>query len=93
MLRDTPFIAYDAVEPFDTSLSLDKRRAWWDKFQYTASSGGWWEQELCTRLYSRLSHNSGTKAWVQQLPESVRRSWKALRPVLQGILQVFRVSG
>ncbi|OWY94947.1 hypothetical protein PHMEG_00035185 [Phytophthora megakarya] len=38
-----PFIAYDAVEPFDTSLSLDKRRA------------------------CRLSHNPGTKAWVQQL--------------------------
>ncbi|OWZ02064.1 hypothetical protein PHMEG_00026439 [Phytophthora megakarya] len=73
-----PFIAYDAVEPFDTSLSLDKRRAWWDKFQYTASSGGWREQELCTRLYSRLSHNPDTKAWVQQLPESVRRSWKQL---------------
>ncbi|OWY96462.1 hypothetical protein PHMEG_00033265, partial [Phytophthora megakarya] len=49
-----PFIAYDAVEPFDTSLSLDKRRA------------------------CRLSHNPGTKAWVQQLPESVRRSWKQL---------------
>ncbi|OWZ11335.1 hypothetical protein PHMEG_00015656 [Phytophthora megakarya] len=73
-----PFIAYDAVEPFDTSLSLDKRRTWWDKFQYTASSGGWREQELCTRLYSRLSHNPGTKAWVQQLPESVCRSWKQL---------------
>ncbi|OWZ05042.1 hypothetical protein PHMEG_00022943 [Phytophthora megakarya] len=73
-----PFIAYDAVVPFDTSLSLDKRRAWWDKFQHTASSGGWWEQELCTRLYSRLSHNPGTKAWVQQLPEFVRRSWKQL---------------
>ncbi|OWY95541.1 hypothetical protein PHMEG_00034429 [Phytophthora megakarya] len=53
-----PFIAYGAVEPFDTSLSLDKRRAWWDKFQYTASSGGWREQELCTRLYSRLSHKT-----------------------------------
>ncbi|OWY99049.1 LOW QUALITY PROTEIN: hypothetical protein PHMEG_00030022 [Phytophthora megakarya] len=64
-----PFIAYDAVETFDTSLSLDKRRAWWDKFQYTASSGGWREQELCSRLYRRLSHNPGTKAWVQQLPE------------------------
>ncbi|OWZ05127.1 LOW QUALITY PROTEIN: hypothetical protein PHMEG_00022839 [Phytophthora megakarya] len=51
-----PFIAYDAVEPFDTSLSLDKRRARWDKLQYTASSGGWRKQELCTRLYSRLSH-------------------------------------
>ncbi|OWZ00997.1 LOW QUALITY PROTEIN: hypothetical protein PHMEG_00027695 [Phytophthora megakarya] len=73
-----PFIAYDAVEPFDTSLSLDKRRAWWDKFQYTASGGGWREQELCTRLYSRLSHNLGTKAWVQQLPASVRRSWRQL---------------
>ncbi|OWY99665.1 hypothetical protein PHMEG_00029301 [Phytophthora megakarya] len=59
-----PFTAYDAVEPFDTSLSLDKRRAWWDKFQYTASSGGWREQELCTRLYSQLSHNPGTKAWL-----------------------------
>ncbi|OWZ00203.1 LOW QUALITY PROTEIN: hypothetical protein PHMEG_00028662 [Phytophthora megakarya] len=64
-----PFIAYDAVEPFDTSLSLDKRRAWRDKFQYTASSGGWREQELCTRLYSRLSHNPGTKAWVQPLSD------------------------
>ncbi|OWY94903.1 hypothetical protein PHMEG_00035240, partial [Phytophthora megakarya] len=72
-----PFIAYDAVEPFDTSLSLDKRWAWWDKFQYTASSGGWREQELCTRLYSRLSHNPGTKAWVQQFPVSVRR-WRQL---------------
>ncbi|OWY93247.1 hypothetical protein PHMEG_00037430 [Phytophthora megakarya] len=49
-----PFIAYDAVKPFDTSLSLDKRRA------------------------CRLSHNPGTKAWVQQLPESLRRSWKQL---------------
>ncbi|OWZ00913.1 hypothetical protein PHMEG_00027796 [Phytophthora megakarya] len=49
-----PFIAYDAVEPFDTSLSLDKRHA------------------------CRLSHNPGTKAWVQQLPESVRRSWRQL---------------
>ncbi|OWY92140.1 hypothetical protein PHMEG_00038975 [Phytophthora megakarya] len=49
-----PFIAYDAVEPFDTSLSLDKRRA------------------------CRLSHNPGTKAWVQQLPVSVRRSWRQL---------------
>ncbi|OWZ06784.1 LOW QUALITY PROTEIN: hypothetical protein PHMEG_00020919 [Phytophthora megakarya] len=73
-----PFIAYDAVEPFDTSLSLDKRRAWWDKFQYTTSSGGWRDQELCTRLYSRLSHNPGTKTWVQQLPASVRRSWRQL---------------
>ncbi|OWY94159.1 hypothetical protein PHMEG_00036190, partial [Phytophthora megakarya] len=73
-----PFIAYDAVEPFATSLLLDKRRAWWDKFQYTASSGGWQEQELCTRLYSRLAHNPGTKAWVQQLPASVRRSWRQL---------------
>ncbi|OWY95510.1 LOW QUALITY PROTEIN: hypothetical protein PHMEG_00034472 [Phytophthora megakarya] len=52
-----------------TLHSLDKRRAWWDKFQYTASSGGWREQEF------RLSHNPGTKAW---LPESVRRSWKQL---------------
>ncbi|OWZ22891.1 hypothetical protein PHMEG_0002345 [Phytophthora megakarya] len=33
-------------------------------------SGGWREQELCTRLYSRLSYNPGTKAWVQQLPET-----------------------
>ncbi|OWZ09998.1 hypothetical protein PHMEG_00017219 [Phytophthora megakarya] len=57
---------------------LDKRRAWWDKFQYTASSGGWRDQELCTRLYSRLSHNPGTKAWVQQLPAPVRRSWRQL---------------
>ncbi|OWY97528.1 LOW QUALITY PROTEIN: hypothetical protein PHMEG_00031921, partial [Phytophthora megakarya] len=62
-----PSIAYDAVEPFDTTLSLDKRRAWWE------AAG-----ELCTRLYSRLSHNPGTKAWVQQLPESVRRSWRQL---------------
>ncbi|OWY90490.1 LOW QUALITY PROTEIN: hypothetical protein PHMEG_00041362, partial [Phytophthora megakarya] len=31
-----PFIAYDAVEPFDTSLSLDKRRAWWDKSTETS---------------------------------------------------------
>ncbi|OWZ09059.1 hypothetical protein PHMEG_00018298 [Phytophthora megakarya] len=73
-----PFIAYDAVEPFDTSLSLDKRRAWWTKFQYTASSGGWREKELCIPVYSRLSHNPGTKAWVQQLPESARRSWRQL---------------
>ncbi|OWZ01114.1 hypothetical protein PHMEG_00027567 [Phytophthora megakarya] len=65
-----PFIAYDAVEPFDTSLSLDKRRAWCDKFQYTASSGGWREH--------RFSHNPGTKAWMQQLPELVRRSWRQL---------------
>ncbi|OWZ03062.1 LOW QUALITY PROTEIN: hypothetical protein PHMEG_00025274 [Phytophthora megakarya] len=75
---EQPFIAYDAVEQFDTSLSLDKRRAWWDKYQNTASSGGWREQELCTRLYSRLLHNPGTKAWVQQLLESVRRSWRQL---------------
>ncbi|OWZ01891.1 hypothetical protein PHMEG_00026650 [Phytophthora megakarya] len=27
---------------------------------------------------NRLSHNQGTKAWVQQLPESVRRSWRQL---------------
>ncbi|OWY94761.1 LOW QUALITY PROTEIN: hypothetical protein PHMEG_00035419 [Phytophthora megakarya] len=67
-----PFIAYDAVESFDTSLLLDKRRAWWDKFRYTVSSGGWWEQEF------RLSHNPGMKAWVQQLPESVRRSWRQI---------------
>ncbi|OWY96354.1 hypothetical protein PHMEG_00033396 [Phytophthora megakarya] len=40
-----------------TSLLLDKRRAWWDKYQYTATSGGWREQALCIRLYSRLSHN------------------------------------
>ncbi|OWZ01513.1 hypothetical protein PHMEG_00027077 [Phytophthora megakarya] len=73
-----PFIAYDAVEPFDASLSLDKRRAWWDKFQYTTRGGSWREQELCTRLYSRLSHNPGTKAWAQQLPESVRRCWRQL---------------
>ncbi|OWZ03342.1 hypothetical protein PHMEG_00024944 [Phytophthora megakarya] len=73
-----PFLTYDTVEHFDTSLSLDKRRAWWDKFQYTASGGGWREQKLCSRLYSRLSHNPGTKAWVQQLPESVRRIWKQL---------------
>ncbi|OWZ07086.1 LOW QUALITY PROTEIN: hypothetical protein PHMEG_00020571 [Phytophthora megakarya] len=73
-----PFITYDAVEPFDTSLSLDKRRAWWDKFPYTASSGGWREQELGTRFYSQLSHNPGTKAWVQQLPESIRQSWQQI---------------
>ncbi|OWZ19112.1 hypothetical protein PHMEG_0006696 [Phytophthora megakarya] len=57
------FIAYDTVEPFDTSFSLDKRR-------------GWRDQELCARLYSRLSHNPGTKAWVQQLSGSARLSWR-----------------
>ncbi|OWZ04180.1 hypothetical protein PHMEG_00023960 [Phytophthora megakarya] len=51
---------------------------WISVFQYTASSGGWREQELCTRLYSWRSHNPCTKAWVQQLLESVRRSWKQL---------------
>ncbi|KAG7383569.1 hypothetical protein PHYPSEUDO_003548 [Phytophthora pseudosyringae] len=40
--------------------------------------GGWREQERCTRLYSRLSHNEGTKAWIQQLSASVRRSWQQL---------------
>ncbi|EGZ08792.1 hypothetical protein PHYSODRAFT_525906 [Phytophthora sojae] len=40
--------------------------------------GGWREQERCTRLYSRLSHNEGTKAWVQQLPATIRHSWTAL---------------
>ncbi|KAG7375598.1 hypothetical protein PHYPSEUDO_000505 [Phytophthora pseudosyringae] len=72
------FIAYDAVEPIDPTLSLEKRRLWWDKFQYTALMGGWREQERCTRLYSRLSHNEGTKAWIQQLSDSVRRSWQQL---------------
>ncbi|EGZ23965.1 hypothetical protein PHYSODRAFT_325126 [Phytophthora sojae] len=31
-----------------------------------------------TRLYSRLSQNEGTKAWVQQLPATIRHSWTAL---------------
>ncbi|KAG7384961.1 hypothetical protein PHYPSEUDO_002043 [Phytophthora pseudosyringae] len=62
--RHTPFAAYDAVKPFDPTLSLEKRRLWWDKLQYTALMGGWREQERCTRLYSRLSHNEGTKAWI-----------------------------
>ncbi|KAG7387674.1 hypothetical protein PHYPSEUDO_013801 [Phytophthora pseudosyringae] len=68
-----PFIAYDTVQPFDPTLSLEKRRPWWDKFQYTARMGGWCEQERCTRLYSQLSHIEGTKAWIQQLSDSEAR--------------------
>jgi hypothetical protein len=73
-----PFIAYDAVEPFDPALPLEKRRLWWDKFQYTVLMGGWREQERCTRLYSRPSHNEGTKAWIQQQPDAIRRNWQQL---------------
>ncbi|KAG7376261.1 hypothetical protein PHYPSEUDO_013917 [Phytophthora pseudosyringae] len=65
-------------EPFDPTLSLEKRRLWWDKFQYTALMGGWREQERCTHLYSRLSHNEETKAWIQRISDSVRRSWQQL---------------
>jgi hypothetical protein len=72
------FIAYDAIEPFDPSFPLEKRRLWWDKLQYTALMGGWLEQERCTRLYSRLSHNEGTKAWIQQQPDATRRNWQQL---------------
>ncbi|EGZ06247.1 hypothetical protein PHYSODRAFT_246575 [Phytophthora sojae] len=78
MMSFRPFIAYDAVEPFDPILPLDKRRLWWDKFQYIALMGGWREQERCTGLYSRLSHNEGTKAWVQQLPAVIRHNWNSL---------------
>ncbi|EGZ10385.1 hypothetical protein PHYSODRAFT_337208 [Phytophthora sojae] len=53
MMSFRPFIAYDAVDPFDPSLPLDKRRL-------------------------RLSHNEGTKVWVQQLPATLRHSWTAL---------------
>ncbi|KAG7375724.1 hypothetical protein PHYPSEUDO_015454 [Phytophthora pseudosyringae] len=73
-----PFIAYNAVEPFNPTLSLEKRRLWRDKFQYTALMGGWREQERCTRLYSRLSHNEGTNTWIQQLSDSVRWSWQQM---------------
>ncbi|OWY98663.1 hypothetical protein PHMEG_00030516 [Phytophthora megakarya] len=57
-----PFIAYDAIEPFDTSLSLDK---------CLDVSGSRSYAPGCT-------HNPGTKAWGQQLPESVHRSWRQL---------------
>ncbi|OWZ22843.1 hypothetical protein PHMEG_0002397 [Phytophthora megakarya] len=69
-----PFIANDAVEPFDTSLSLDKGCAWWDKFP-TRSAVGYGGSKSCapvSTVGSRTTREQGLGV------ESVRRSWRQL---------------